>query len=187
MKVTDRRYIKTEAVIRKCLISLLNEKDFSAVQIRDLIQLADINRSTFYLHYRSLDDILGALEDEFVTGFSSIPSFHGSFSFTTDFFNSLVEWAYANRKLTKSVLTPFTSRFKEKLDNAVLASFSVSLPLGGKHFCDDKSIRLVSLTDGIFLILRSWSNDNFHYEKSKIVSLLKSFSEADVYKDFINR
>jgi AcrR family transcriptional regulator len=187
MKINDRRYRKTEATIRNSLVSLLGEKDFSTIHIEDLTQMADINRSTFYLHYRSIDDVLGALEDEFVTGFSGLPSFHGSFSFSEAFCISLVDWVYGNRKLAKSVLEPFTARFKAKLDNVVLVSFKLVLPSDGKHLSDDRAIRLVSLTDAFFSILRLWSIDNFHYEKTKIVFLLNALSQSAIYSDFIKR
>jgi hypothetical protein len=187
MKVTDRRYLKTENIIRKSLVSLLGEKNFSAIEIGDLTQMADINRSTFYLHYRSLDDVLSALEDEFVTGFSSLPSFQSNFSFSEDFCVFLVDWVYENRKLSKSVLEPFTVRFKEKLDNVVAVSLGVALPVDGKRLCDDKIFRFVSLTEAFFSILRLWSKDNFHYEKTKIVFLLGALSRSEFYNDFIKR
>jgi hypothetical protein len=130
---------------------------------------------------------LGALEDEFVTGLSGLSSLHGSFCFSGEFCNSLVDWVFDHRKLAKSVLGPFTVRFKEKLDNVVLISFKVNLPAAGKHFSDDTGIRLISLIDAFFSILRLWSIDNFHYEKTKIVFLLTDLSQNPIYNDFIKR
>ena len=61
MRTKDRRFIKTEAIIQKSMISLLNERNAEELQIEDLVMEADINKSTFYLHYQSLDLLVSAL------------------------------------------------------------------------------------------------------------------------------
>ena len=68
MRTKDRRFIKTEAIIQKSMISLLNERNAEELQIEDLVMEADINKSTFYLHYQSLDLLVSALEDELLSG-----------------------------------------------------------------------------------------------------------------------
>ncbi|MEH6943776.1 TetR/AcrR family transcriptional regulator [Bacillus sp. JJ722] len=60
----DRRINKTRKVIREALTELMDEKGFDAVTVRDLTERADINRSTFYLHYRDKYDLLEKSEEE---------------------------------------------------------------------------------------------------------------------------
>lgn len=43
---------------------MLREMDFTEITIKDLTDRALINRKTFYLHYSSLDDLLGRLQTE---------------------------------------------------------------------------------------------------------------------------
>lgn len=40
------------------LISLLEIKSFEFITIKDICKLAKVNRSTFYLHYENLNDLL---------------------------------------------------------------------------------------------------------------------------------
>ncbi|MEL1134174.1 TetR/AcrR family transcriptional regulator [Desulfitobacterium sp. THU1] len=47
----DRRVIRTKAAIRSAMISLIEEKGFEALSVKDITDKANINRSTFYLHY----------------------------------------------------------------------------------------------------------------------------------------
>ena len=47
----DRRVRKTKKQLRGALTSLLLEKDISRVTVRDVADLADVNRGTFYAHY----------------------------------------------------------------------------------------------------------------------------------------
>lgn len=61
---TDRRILRTKRMIRDALTVLMEEKGFEGITIRDLTEKADINRGTFYLHYRDKYDLLEQSEDE---------------------------------------------------------------------------------------------------------------------------
>ncbi|MGT2907232.1 TetR/AcrR family transcriptional regulator [Streptococcus dentiloxodontae] len=56
----DRRVKRTQKAIWKAFSKLILEKDFSEVTINDLSQAADINRSTFYLHFEDKYALLDA-------------------------------------------------------------------------------------------------------------------------------
>ncbi|MDQ0273827.1 TetR/AcrR family transcriptional regulator [Cytobacillus purgationiresistens] len=64
---TDRRIRKTKKVIRDALTDLMEEKGFDGITVRDLTERADINRGTFYLHYRDKYDLLEQSEEEILT------------------------------------------------------------------------------------------------------------------------
>jgi len=49
---------RTTQALTHALIALVVEKRYDAITIQDLLQRADIVRSTFYAHYRSKDDLL---------------------------------------------------------------------------------------------------------------------------------
>ena len=61
---TDRRVRRTKARLRQALAQLLLEKDLSSITVRELTDLADVNRGTFYTHYRDLYDMLEQMEQE---------------------------------------------------------------------------------------------------------------------------
>ena len=54
----DRRVLRTRRAIALALIDLVAEKRYDAITIRELLDRADIGRSTFYAHYRGKDDLL---------------------------------------------------------------------------------------------------------------------------------
>lgn len=58
----DLRYIKTEKLIQDTFCDMLREMDYAQITIKDLTNRAMINRKTFYLHYNSLDELLGRLQ-----------------------------------------------------------------------------------------------------------------------------
>lgn len=65
MKKKDRRSIYTENVIKDVVIQLLNEKPINKITVTEVCKIADINRGTFYLHYKDCLDVLEKLQDEY--------------------------------------------------------------------------------------------------------------------------
>ncbi len=63
---TDRRVVRTKRLVRDALTELMEEKGFEGITVRDLTEKADINRGTFYLHYRDKYDLLEQSENEII-------------------------------------------------------------------------------------------------------------------------
>jgi AcrR family transcriptional regulator len=53
----DRRSQRTRRLLGQAFVSLLREKGYSAITVSDLIERANIGRSTFYAHYHDKDDL----------------------------------------------------------------------------------------------------------------------------------
>lgn len=62
----DKRSIRTRAAIESSLLHLLNEYSLDNISIKQLCAEADINRTTFYLHYSSVFDVLDNIRTEFI-------------------------------------------------------------------------------------------------------------------------
>lgn len=60
---TDARVRYTKKVIRDAFLSLLREKNVRQITVTELCRLADINRATFYKHYRDAFDLLEQIEE----------------------------------------------------------------------------------------------------------------------------
>lgn len=61
MSQTDRRIAKTKKAIYTSFLELLNSKGYQAITVQDIIDLADVGRSTFYSHYESKELLLDEL------------------------------------------------------------------------------------------------------------------------------
>ena len=66
-RAMDRMVIRTRRMIRDALTGLMEEKGFEGITVSDLTAKADINRGTFYLHYRDKHDLLKQSEDEVIS------------------------------------------------------------------------------------------------------------------------
>ena len=60
----DRRVRKTKALLLKGLTQLMEEKDVNHISVRELTDLVDLNRGTFYLHYRDIFDMVNQVRAE---------------------------------------------------------------------------------------------------------------------------
>ena len=62
----DRRSQRTRQLLSEALVGLILEKGYSAITVSDIIDRANIGRSTFYVHYRDKDDLLAGELDRVV-------------------------------------------------------------------------------------------------------------------------
>jgi AcrR family transcriptional regulator len=58
MNKTDRRVLRTRRMLRDALFSLVMEKDYSAITIKEIAERADVAYITFFRHYDSIDELL---------------------------------------------------------------------------------------------------------------------------------
>ena len=67
-KKIDRRIVRSKRLLKYSLISLLNEKNFNDITITDIVNKSDLNRSTFYAHFRDKEELLDSIINELLTG-----------------------------------------------------------------------------------------------------------------------
>lgn len=92
----DRRVVRTKQQIRQALIELLSQKSENNISVRELTQKANINRGTFYIHYKDIHDLVEQLVDEGVEKLLGVCRRHppaqtprASYPFLTDLFQTL--------------------------------------------------------------------------------------------------
>ena len=61
MPVQDRRITKTRKAIYNAFLQLLNKKDYDIITVQEIIDRADVGRSTFYSHYEGKELLLDEL------------------------------------------------------------------------------------------------------------------------------
>src|SRR4026207_1793601 len=54
---TDRRSQRTRHLLGAAPVELIREKDYSTITVSDIIERANVGRSTFYAHYRDKDTL----------------------------------------------------------------------------------------------------------------------------------
>jgi AcrR family transcriptional regulator len=57
-RAKDRRIQKTQHLLREALASLIREKPYDSIAVKEILDQANVGRSTFYTHFRDKDELL---------------------------------------------------------------------------------------------------------------------------------
>ena len=71
MNKNKSKYFNTASFFDEALLEILEHKDYEYITIKEICEKAGYNRSTFYLHYDSLDDLLDETIQHITTKFYS--------------------------------------------------------------------------------------------------------------------
>lgn len=63
-KSNDRRIRYTRYALQNALIACMQQKPFNRITVREICETADINRSTFYMHYKDIYELLDEIEEQ---------------------------------------------------------------------------------------------------------------------------
>ena len=130
----DRRILRTRKMLWEALIALIQDKDYSEITIQDIADRANVNRVTFYLHYRDKQDFLvQSMDVIFNDLISKITPLTGE-NFRTDIppegMTLVYQYIADNAKLYRIVLgdkgLPFlVNRFRKYLTDLTIQRFQM--------------------------------------------------------------
>ncbi len=112
-KEKDKRWIRTKLAIRDAFSQLLVEKDISKITVKEIAEIAFINRNTFYAHYENVYALLDEIEDELLDVIKDLLN-------TTDFFEAQNNMYIVLKKITSIVNADVD--FYSRLINSTSAS-----------------------------------------------------------------
>ena len=69
MNKSEAKFRNTATKMNRALLSLLEQKEFKDISIKDICEQAGVNRSTFYAHYENTYDLLRETHAGLITGF----------------------------------------------------------------------------------------------------------------------
>ncbi len=173
MNKSESKYFNTAVRFDKALLSLLENKPFSYITISEICEAADVNRSTFYLHYENTSDLLKEATAYILDDFSSY--------FSVDIENLTAKFAACNLQdlqfINETYLYPYLSFVKEnqRVFSAVLsqpAAFdtntifqklfdSIFTPILNRfHYPkDEQNYVMMFYLNGITAIIMEWLKD----------------------------
>ena len=109
MNKSDGKYFNTAVKMDLALISLLKKKDFEYITVKELCEVAGVNRSTFYLHYETIGDLLTETTSYLINGFISYFDVE-----STDFVSNISKCDPKELIfITERYLTPYLTYIKE--------------------------------------------------------------------------
>lgn len=103
----DRRVKYTKLVLKESLIELLQKKPINKISIKEICEAADINRSTFYAHYKDQYDLMHQIEQELLQDINEYLNNYNFKGYETESFQmviSIFEYIVDNAELCKVLL-----------------------------------------------------------------------------------
>lgn len=172
MNKNESKYFNTAILFDEALIYLLQKKDIEYITVKEICNKAGVNRSTFYLHYENINDLVeetaNYINEKFVNYFNEN---------TTDFIQKIKSSKLEELKLIeKKYLIPYLSFIKEN-KKIFKASFNnpngmkatnkykhlkyyILNPILDRFNIDEKekSYLLAFYINGIMAIIKEWIN-----------------------------
>lgn len=139
----DRRVRKTRNLLTQGLIKLMKEKDVKDISVKELSDLVDINRGTFYLHYSDVYDMLHKIEDDLFDQFAEVlkkdlkdtRQISSHYQILLDVFTVLNQ----NREITQVLIGPhgdltFVNRLKNMVKTQLESIFEEEMKEPGSEY-----------------------------------------------------
>ena len=75
-KKTDRRVRRTKRALREALANRMLEKNLQEITVKEISEIANINRGTFYLHYKDVYDLYAQVQEDVLGEFEQLLEKH---------------------------------------------------------------------------------------------------------------
>ena len=180
----SRRTQMTKMLLKTALIELMQAKPFRQITIKELCERADLNRTTFYLHYNDQQSVLKDVEDELIQKTNAFIDESSVDIKTIDLIESFLVYIQNNREMFKTVLTNNPDdEFKMTFISCSLSRIRDNLPV----YIDQTSTRyvLTFIMHGCINIIIEWLESDCDLSAKEIAQLIFKLCN-DIYKDSIS-
>jgi len=161
-KKQDRRSFRTQAILIHALLELIEKKHYDQISVQDIVQKANLGRSTFYTHYQNKDDLLLSglehqleqlaqnitLDDDCGLKFDTWPLFlhtQGHIEIYRTLF-----WGSGFKLLIEGVQAALSRKIEDRLVSLLVDKSGISIPIPV----------LANTMSGVLLVLLKWWLDN---------------------------
>ena len=118
MNRSESKYFNTARLMDKAFIELLAKKDIEYITVKEICQKAGVNRSTFYLHYETIGDLLAESVENLNRDFFERMNGHESgfvkrlrdcpidelYLITPEYLTPYLEYVKENRRIMRTML-----------------------------------------------------------------------------------
>ena len=178
----DRRIKRTKKLLKEALTDLLLERDLKQITVTDLVDRADLNRGTFYLHYRDIYDLLNEMADTLLHDFDRLVKEYFSMksegsSYTIG--SKAFDYVYENQRICRALfLSPHGMHFIDEFKQIIIRRVLNQDPFKNNNKNHEPDQRLLYeylscfVAGGLVSILTAWLKDGKDLPKESVVSAI---------------
>ena len=187
-KKEDRRVRRTKKLLTQALTELLQEKQINEITVKELTDLADMNRGTFYLHYKDIFDMLEKIEDSLFAALNAILAIHSDddmMSQTKPMLLDLFSFVEENQEMCRVLLSPNGDmNFLHRL-NEVIRDKSRSAWEGMhiQHRDEEFDYHYSFVIFGCAGLIRAWVNRNCEESPVQMAELADSMIRQGLFSE----
>lgn len=181
----NQRSRLTRMLLKQAYIRLMHERQPAKITVKDICEGAEVNRSTFYLHYTQPNDILIELEDEAIRQVSeSLRSIGGSIAAPSDaraYLLAFLRYIQKNDELFRTLLVENSDpHFRRKL-------FDFAMAMVGNAFdiamaAERKSAVYRFIISGSIELLTQWIRSDYTTPEQVECELLYNLCEGCIHQ-----
>lgn len=170
----DRRVRRTKKMLVQGLTKLMSEKKINKITVKELTDLVDVNRSTFYLYYKDIFDMIEQIENELLNDFSeaydNLSKEALTYNNLLSFFTYLFEFIQSNAEICKVLLGPDGNyTFMEKLKNAIKQSHP---PLNNELLKIKANYLKPFIISGCIGVIQKWLEDDMEASPKDMATII---------------
>lgn len=180
--VPDRRIERTRHGLADALIALVLEKGYEAVTVQDIIDRANVGRSTFYAHFENKEQLLFSGRGWLTEELFAEPTGNDNLTYGVNL-QSLFDHAAGNYRLAKAMLGKnsgdlIINHISELLYMQFRKALKPKLPNETKRLLTAQA--MASLLTGL---LRSWLEHDMPLLPDEVARIAKRMLEGSVHED----
>lgn len=182
----DRRSARTKKAIISALGTLMMQKDISKITIKEIADLADINRKTFYAHYGSVHEIMDEFENSIIANLEdavdSLDFPKGHYD-PYKFFEKLISSANVNFETYAHLMLPtvrgnLRSKIKTVIKDRVVDIYSGVLGLDKQTL----SYMVEYIAGGTISVYEQWFNSDRAVSMEEVCRIIGQMTAGGIVK-----
>ncbi|MFJ7828325.1 TetR/AcrR family transcriptional regulator [Psychrobacillus sp. NPDC096623] len=194
MKSNSSQALRTKNFLKKAFIEMVHKKGFSAVTVKDVVDYAQYNRTTFYVYYQNIYELVEELMDEKFEAiqYYSMSKYQSDSrvtvkELTTNSFD-LLYYVYDHRDyftllLLEDTLPHMHQQLPEAIFNLLTSKFDIQY---GASFVDDHSQKRY-MAYGTAGLITDWITKDFDVTPSEMtkrfIHIFNTFANGFVIKE----
>jgi len=196
MKMTQKKEyrsaVRSRRMIRRAFLDLLHEKPYEKITVTDIVNRADINRSTFYAHYTDVPGLVDGMMEEIIQEALSLAENLGTQSLFRNpepFVSKLLEIGIRNMDIYKlSSNSDLAVRQIDKIKNAMIdkATTAVDVPEQVRQSSAFR-IHIHFFIGGIINTYQQWVTGNIDCSAEEIVEQISTLiiNNEKIYQEMV--